>query len=53
LLGSISEATFLTAARFLCSLLEERYYWLTAKSGLLATGQGTEQESIQSLLSGK
>ena len=50
---AVPEAAFRTAARLFCSLLMKRYYWLTAKSGLVTTGQGTEQESIWKALSGQ
>jgi len=50
---AVPEAAFRTAARLFCSLLVKRYYWLPAKSGLVTTGQGTEQESIWKAMSGQ
>jgi len=50
---AVPEAAFRTAARLFCLLLAKRYYWLTAKSGLVTTGQGNEQESIWKAMSGQ
>jgi len=50
---AVPEAAFRTAVRLFRSLLVKRYYWLTAKSGLVTTGQGTVQESIWKAMSGQ